>query len=87
MSTRIIKNYKVVDDGVSVTKHNKFPKIIKKPEIAEDVKEINPENNTEKVAKKSPVITEVRDKHGIITSINIECGCGEKFSIDIQYDE
>ncbi len=87
MSTRIIKNYKVVDNGVSVTKHNKCPKIIKKSEIAEKAKEINPEKAIEKMSKKSPVITEVRDKHGIITSINVECGCGEKFSIDIKYDE
>ena len=87
MSTKIIKNYEIVNDGVTVTKHNKFPKIIKKPEITDKAKDINPDKAAEKMAKKSPVITEVRDKHGIITSINIECGCGEKFSINIQYDE
>lgn len=85
---RIIKNYTLKSDPKSV--ENKagfthFPKVIINPDVTPKERVIT-NRPPEDQKQKEPRIELQKDSHGVITAIHVECTCGEKFSIQMEYE-
>ncbi len=84
MINRVIKQYKITDSGTKkVDSATKIPRVLQDVNEVESKKleipgETIPLNN-------KPVINVNRNDQGIVLSIDVICGCGEKFSIELDY--
>jgi len=84
MINRVIKEYKITDsDSKKVNSATKIPRVLQNANEVESKKieipgETIPLNN-------KPVINVNRNDQGIVLSIDVICGCGEKFSIELEY--
>lgn len=82
---KIISNYKISDDR-NVDKVSKVPKVAKNTLVQESEVEIDLADNIEKNKKiTKPEIKVNRNSEQIITSIDVFCSCGEKFTIELEY--
>ncbi len=83
MSKKIIRSYNILDDNVAHTTVHSIPKVITKSELLPE-KIIN--NDAESVVSKGqPLVTVNKDENGIVTSIDVTCSCGDKYSIKMEY--
>ena len=84
MINRIIKEYKITDStSRKVDRATKIPRVLQNAkEIS--AKKIDIPGETIPLNNK-PVINVNRNDQGIVLSIDVICGCGEKFSIELEY--
>jgi sensor histidine kinase regulating citrate/malate metabolism len=84
MINRVIKKYKITDSNTKKVDYaTKIPRVLQNTNEVQAKKveipgETIPLNN-------KPVINVNRNDQGIVISIDVICGCGEKFSIELEY--
>lgn len=81
---KVIRNYNITGDVKNkIDNPTIIPKVVKKSSEIED-KKIEIPGETIPL-NKEPVIKVNRNEQNIVTSIDVICSCGEKFSIKIDY--
>lgn len=85
---RIIKNYTVARseaDDKSAEQFGSFPKVIVQPKVSKETKVVDPLQSLRET-KKDPVLEVRQNEFGMITSIDVICVCGERFTIQMVYE-
>ncbi len=90
ITKRIITNYTINDQDVSTVNETKkqIPKIIKNSSVNEKMHLIDLSKEGDTVKPSNENKKEIRlnkDVNGFVTSIDVICGCGEKFTIKLEY--
>ncbi|HPY96983.1 MAG TPA: hypothetical protein PL063_07195 [Candidatus Cloacimonadota bacterium] len=80
---KIITDY-IIDEKAPSTNITKAPPIIKLPIVDEQKVSINTESDV-KMRSDEPVLKLNRNQEGVVLSIEVQCKCGEKIIIKMDY--
>lgn len=83
---KIINNYSIVDDKTNEKKehsHHPTNPVIKIPVYQEKEKQIDSNNLQTKL--KEPKLQLTRNNEGVVVGIEVQCVCGEKILIKLDY--
>jgi hypothetical protein len=83
MNRKVITNYRIdnPDPATESPKNSPTAKVIAQPTISTSERKISPAHE-----KGQPKLHVIKNAHGVVTSLQITCVCGEEITVLLDYE-